>query len=380
MPQASLDSFAPEFRQGMAARAAELGDVGESGPDHWEKPLGTADVHVAIAVLSPGRGAARGGRRAGARAPTRSSPGVELIWRQDCYQLADRADLVRLQGRHRPARGRGQRHARHEPAASGRSRPARSSSATPTRPASCRRCRRPDVLGRNGTYVVFRKLHTRVAAYRQYLRARAASRAEEELLGAKMVGRWQSGAPLALAPEQDDPELGARPAAQQRLRLRRRPARLQVPGRRPRPAGQPARRARRRRQRRRPAAPDDPARHELRADAARGRARGRRRRPRASSSSSPARTSSGSSSSSRPSGSTTASSSAPRARRTRSSGRTTARAASPSRSGRSAAGCRTCRRSSSPAAASTASPRACARCAGSPSSTPDRHAPREDAR
>ena len=33
----------------------------------------------------------------------------------------------------------------------------------------------PEVLGRNGTYVVFRKLHTRVAAYRQYLRDRAAS-------------------------------------------------------------------------------------------------------------------------------------------------------------------------------------------------------------
>ena len=58
----------------------------------------------------------------------------------------------------------------------------------------------PEVLGRNGTYVVFRKLHTRVAAYRQYLRAKAASREEEALLGAKMVGRWQSGAPLALSP------------------------------------------------------------------------------------------------------------------------------------------------------------------------------------
>ncbi len=73
------------------------------------------------------------------------------------------------------------------------------------------------MLGRNGTYVVFRKLHTRVAAYRQYLRAKAASREEEALLGAKMVGRWQSGAPLALSPERDDPELGADPAAQQRL-------------------------------------------------------------------------------------------------------------------------------------------------------------------
>ena len=69
----------------------------------------------------------------------------------------------------------------------------------------------PEVLGRNGTYVVFRKLHTRVAAYRQYLRAKAESREEQALLGAKMVGRWQSGAPLALSPEQDDPELGADP-------------------------------------------------------------------------------------------------------------------------------------------------------------------------
>src|SRR5207248_2480680 len=49
---------------------------------------------------------------------------------------------------------------------------------------------------------------TRVAAYRRYLRDRAADRQEEALLGAKMVGRWQSGAPLALAPDRDDPELG----------------------------------------------------------------------------------------------------------------------------------------------------------------------------
>ena len=51
MPQESLDSFAPEFQQGMAARAAELGDVGDSSPANWEKPLGTAEVHVALAAL-----------------------------------------------------------------------------------------------------------------------------------------------------------------------------------------------------------------------------------------------------------------------------------------------------------------------------------------
>ena len=75
VPQASLDSFAPEFRQGMAARAEILGDTGESGPDHWEKPLGTADVHVAIAVLSSDADQlARPSPRRPAK-PTPSSPG-----------------------------------------------------------------------------------------------------------------------------------------------------------------------------------------------------------------------------------------------------------------------------------------------------------------
>src|SRR5215218_9878403 len=55
VPQESLDTFAPEFREGMAARAARLGDVGESSPNNWEAPLGSADVHVAIAALSPDR-------------------------------------------------------------------------------------------------------------------------------------------------------------------------------------------------------------------------------------------------------------------------------------------------------------------------------------
>ena len=52
-----------------------LGDVGESGPEHWEKPLGTADVHVAVAVLSPDADAAARPppRRPGA--PTPSFPG-----------------------------------------------------------------------------------------------------------------------------------------------------------------------------------------------------------------------------------------------------------------------------------------------------------------
>jgi Dyp-type peroxidase family len=67
----------------------------------------------------------------------------------------------------------------------------------------------PDVLGRNGTYVAFRKLHQRVAAFRRYLAEHATSPEEQEHLAAKMMGRWRSGAPLALCPVHDDPPLGA---------------------------------------------------------------------------------------------------------------------------------------------------------------------------
>src|SRR5213595_1735503 len=209
VPQDSLDSFAPEFRQGMAARAAELGDVGESSPEYWEKPLGTADVHVALAVLSPD--AARLEALAErARNAHEQLPGVEVIWRQDCYQLpTGRTSFGFKDGIGQPAvEGSG------IPPTNPKERPIKAgeiilgyrdeTGELPPMPI-------PEVLGRNGTYVVFRKLHTRVAAYRQYLRAKSASREEATLLGAKMVGRWQSGAPLAVSPEGDDPELGADP-------------------------------------------------------------------------------------------------------------------------------------------------------------------------
>src|ERR1700746_3131388 len=52
VPQASLDSFPEEFREGMAARAAILNDVGNNSPANWEYPFGTADMHVALAIYS----------------------------------------------------------------------------------------------------------------------------------------------------------------------------------------------------------------------------------------------------------------------------------------------------------------------------------------
>jgi Dyp-type peroxidase family len=210
VPPTSLASFPPVFQQGMAARAAVLGDTGESGPEHWEPPLGSPDVHLVLAALSPDtpRLEAVGAR---AHDALRDLPGVVPIWRQDVYSLPNaRTSFGFRDGISHPAiQGSG------IPGTNPHEAPLKAGEFVlgyPDETDALPPLPQPEVLGRNGTYVVFRKLHTRVAAFRQYLRARAASRAEERLLAAKFVGRWPSGAPLVLAPDRDDPELGADPA------------------------------------------------------------------------------------------------------------------------------------------------------------------------
>jgi Dyp-type peroxidase family len=209
VPQVSLDSFTPEFREGMAARAAHLGDIGESSPEHWEKPLGTTEIHVAIAVLSPDVASLEAFAKKARRAHAELD-GISVVWHQDCYQLpTGRTSFGFKDGIGQPAvEGSGR------PPSNPRDQPLKAGEIIlgyPDETGELPPMPTPDVLGRNGTYVVFRKLHTKVAAYRKYLRARAESREEEALLGAKMMGRWQSGAPLAVAPDGDDPKLGADP-------------------------------------------------------------------------------------------------------------------------------------------------------------------------
>jgi len=208
VPEVSLASFAWEFRQGMAARATELGDNGESSPEKWEKPLGTPDVHVVIVAVS--RDAARlEAALERARKAYRELPGITAIWRQDCHALPDEKEPF------------GFRDGISHPAIEGSGIPGTNPHEPPLKAGEFVlgyrdemggvQALKPEVLGRNGTYIVFRKLHQRVAAFRQYLKANARDASDEERLAAKMMGRWRSGAPLALCPLQDDPALGADP-------------------------------------------------------------------------------------------------------------------------------------------------------------------------
>ena len=206
MPAASLDSFAWEFRQGMKARAQALGDVGENAAEHWEAPFGTSDIHVILTGVAPDEARLEAAIARGRQAIA-ELPGVVPIWRQDCRAAPDEKEPF------------GFKDGISHPAIEGSGIPGDNPLEPPLKAGELVLGYRdetgafppapePAVLGRNGTYVVFRKLHQKVAEFRRYLRANAAGPDDEALLAAKMMGRWRSGAPLALCPLHDDPTLG----------------------------------------------------------------------------------------------------------------------------------------------------------------------------
>ena len=208
VPQQSLDSFSWEFRQGMAARANDLGDIGESAPEHWEKPLGTGDVHVIIVAVSPDEGRLETVLER-ARKTYRAMSGIEAIWRQNCHALPTETEPF------------GYRDGISHPAIEGSGIPGSNPKEQPLKagefvlgyPDEMGGIQKtvPEILGRNGTYVTFRKLHQRVAEFRRFLKSHSGGPDAEELMAAKMMGRWRSGAPLALCPIHDDPALGKDP-------------------------------------------------------------------------------------------------------------------------------------------------------------------------
>jgi len=209
VPQDSLQSFPEAFREGMAARARKLGDVNLNDPKNWDQAYRKGQVHIGLSAFSDSEEDRR--RIVGiAREQLQGFSGVSVLAMQDFgAQPGDRNSLGYKDGIDQPSiegSGVDPLPGQGEPIKAGEfilGYPGESGFPLPMP--------QPDILGRNGTYVGFRKYQSRVGAFNRFLRAHGSTEAEQELLAAKLVGRWRSGAPLTLAPDIDDPALGADP-------------------------------------------------------------------------------------------------------------------------------------------------------------------------
>lgn len=216
---ADLQKFPLAFRQGMAARAVLIGDVGNSAPSAWITPFGSQDVHAVLQIaaddetalaarvnditsgakfkagvtqLSPVvQGRTREGVEAGHEHfgfkdgvsqpgirgittpddplgnPDQGHPGQDLLWPGE-FVLGYPTQIPKS-----PAGGCGFNTNPGPPSKSG---PAWTS---------------------DGAYMVFRRLAQDVAAFDQHLTMLATQAGiHKDLMGAKLVGRYKTGCPL----------------------------------------------------------------------------------------------------------------------------------------------------------------------------------------
>ena len=214
---ASLDAFPEEFRLGMAARADRLGDTGDSAPGRWEPCFRDGEAHVLVMVSAQDEAALRA-RDERLRAAVADAGGLTVVGYHEGAALpggrehfgyADGFAQPSIEGSaFEPLAGQGA-----PPVKDGNWRPLRPGEfilGYPDEQNALSPAPPPDELGVNGSYLVYRKLAQDVAAFRRALRAAAATYpGGEELLAAKLVGRWRDGTPLATSPDRPDPALVA---------------------------------------------------------------------------------------------------------------------------------------------------------------------------
>ena len=208
--QAALATFPEEFRQGMAARAEMLGDTGANDPSSWIDKTASPDLH-AIAILFARDAAERGRCEVEHRKLVAECKGVEVLstldleatppfgYAHDHFGYRDRLSQPVIEGSGDvPTPGSG------APLKAGEFILGYLDESGVESPLP-----QPEVLSRNGSFMAYRRLEEHVGKFRDFLRANGKTHEEQELIAAKLMGRWRSGAPLVLAPNKDDPELGA---------------------------------------------------------------------------------------------------------------------------------------------------------------------------
>lgn len=208
--EASLATFPEEFRQGMAARADILGLTGANQPDHWVGGLAGPDLH-AIAILFARDVAERERSRQEHANYLKQCEGVNLL---------SSLDLEAIPPFDYAHEHFGYRDRLSQPVIEGTGEEPKPGSGPPIKPGEFflgypdeegpgAGMPQPEILSRNGSYVAYLQMQEHVGAFRDFLREHGATPEQQELIAAKLMGRWRSGAPLVLAADKDDPGLGA---------------------------------------------------------------------------------------------------------------------------------------------------------------------------
>jgi deferrochelatase/peroxidase EfeB len=219
----AVDSLPEEFRRGMTARAALIGDVGRSAPDVWLPPFGGSggDLHAAVVIAAD----QPADREAGyARV-------AEIMGRHGVAELAPAQD-----GDVRPEPNRGREHFGFKDGISQPGIAGMTASSKGGRPVAAGEflIGYPDEAGtvsgqpptepppppspydpsppvpiaaplpawmHNASFVVYRRLRQDVGSFLAAMQEQSVPAGlSADQLGAKLAGRWPSGAPLARVP------------------------------------------------------------------------------------------------------------------------------------------------------------------------------------
>ena len=209
LDEQSLSTFPEAFRQGMAARAAMLGDTGENHPDQWEDNMTSEELHGVVILFARDQNERERCVKEH-QVYLDNHPGVEILstllleavppfdYVHEHFGYRDRITTPVIEGMNIEA----------TPGSHAPSKPGEFFLGYPDETGQISQQPLPEILTKNGSFLAYRKMREHVGRFRDFLKANGNTPEEQELVAAKMMGRWiKTGAPLVLCPDKDDKDL-----------------------------------------------------------------------------------------------------------------------------------------------------------------------------
>jgi Dyp-type peroxidase family len=230
-----IDSFPADFKSGLAARAELVGDLGHSAPENWVGPLGSKEVHALLIVASDSAIDLQNLVEGYINNPTFAAAAT-VIFRQEGrtrveqpghehFGFKDGVSQPGIRGvteplKDDPDKGKGHEDLLHPGefvlGYKTQIKEYKNTDGTDkdgVNPAEGDISKNGPDWTKNGSYLVFRRLSQNVQAFHHNVNELAKQTGlDAAVMGAKLVGRYESGAPLeqtdvAIDPTRQDPSL-----------------------------------------------------------------------------------------------------------------------------------------------------------------------------